>query len=532
MSSRPARPSLDLGVRISLYLAALLVALTVSVGALAIQAQRTLLLHHAGDAGQAVAALMAGGVRLAVFAEDRFELRRELAEALVHDHVLEACAFHREGRLLARMGRTEDGDQTCGLGPDPAGLLRPVTGTGRREDGDSFTFWVPVMAAPPLGSEDDLYYPPDPRAGEAVAGYAAVRFSKAPLREGMRQILARSAAAGVIFLLLGVAVAHRLVRAATRPLRDLTAAVRSRGTPVTEPGDDLGLLRGAYSSLLENLDRAFADLQSLRQELEERVEARTAELREARDLLEDRVAERTAELEETYRQLVHAEKLSATGRLAASVAHEFNNPVFGIRNVLQGLLGSSALGPEERDLAEMAVGECDRLRRLVRDLQSFSRPSSERLEPVDLRRVVDAMVLLCAKEFRRKKISVEVHFADDVPPVRGVEDQLKQVVLNLLTNAGDAVGDAGGAVRIRAERRGPDVALRVEDTGRGIRPEHRERIFDPFFTTKPAVKGTGLGLSVSYGIVRRHGGEIGVESEPGAGAVFTVTLPIDGERTP
>ncbi|MEW6487576.1 MAG: ATP-binding protein [Thermodesulfobacteriota bacterium] len=522
----------DLGLRISLSVAALLTALTVCLGALAVQAQRSLLLYHAQDAGQVVAALVSQGARLALFAEDRAGLRRELAEALLHDYVLEACALDRSGGLLARVGRAEAAEAACGLGPKPASVLDPPERPGRLEGPDSFTFWAPVLTAVPPGSEDALYYPPEPEPPGAVVGYAAVRFSKAPVREGMHQILVRTALAGIVFLLLGAAVAHRLIRAATRPLRELTETVRARGVPVSEPRDDVSLLRGAYSGLVESLDRAFGDLQSLRQDLEQRVEARTAELREARDRLEERVAERTAQLEETYRQLVHAEKLSATGRLAASVAHEFNNPVFGIRNVLRGLLASPALGTEDRELAEMAVAECDRLRRLVRDLQSFSRPSSGRAEPVDLRRAVDAMVLLCAKEFGRKKIAVEVDFAHDVPPVRGVEDQLKQVVLNLLTNAGDAVGDEGGTVRVRAERRGAEVALRVEDTGRGILPEHRERIFDPFFTTKPAVKGTGLGLSVSYGIVRRHGGRIEVASEPGRGAAFTVTLPIEGASQP
>jgi signal transduction histidine kinase len=535
MSHRRTRPTLDLGVRISLYVTALLAAITISLAALAIQAQRELLLGRVVDGGQAVAALVAGNARLAVFAADRAELRRHLGEALAHADVLEACAFDEEWRLLARVGRSGGEGGACGLDSAPAVPFGSGVspGPGRREEPDAFTFWAPVLAASPFDSEEELYFPAGSRrGGEAVLGHVAVRWSRGSLREGLRAVLVRSVAAGLLFLLLGGAVAHRIVLAATRPLRRLAAAVRSRGTPVAEPGDDVGLLEGAYSGLLDALQQAFADLQALRDDLEVQVEARTAELREARDRLEEKVAKRTAQLDDAYRQLVHAEKLSATGRLAASVAHEFNNPVFGIRNVLRSLAGSSGLGSEERELAQMAVDECDRLGRLVRDLQSFSRPTSGRFEPVDLRGVVETMVLLCGKEFRRQGIAVDVHFADDVPPVHGVEDQLKQVVLNLLTNAGDAIGRGGGVVRIAAERRGAEVVLRVADTGRGIAPEHRERIFDPFFTTKPAVKGTGLGLSVSHGIVRRHGGRIDVESEPGTGAVFTVSLPVEEAREP
>jgi len=536
MSVHGLRPGQDLGLRISLYLMVLLGALTASVSLLAIQAQRSQLRRHVAEAGRAVVELLAGSARLAVFAENREELRRVLGAALVREDVRDACAFDREGRLLVRVGRPGPAEGACGLedARDRPGETRAPVGARYLESADAFTFWEPVVSAPPAASEEELYFggvAPVP-AAPVVTGHVVVRITKDSLRQGTRQIVGRGLVAGLLFLLLGGAVAHRVVRAATRPLRDLAATVRLRGTPVAEAGDDVGLLTDTYSGLLQALERAFADLQALRDELEDKVDERTAELRKARDRLEERVAERTAELDDTYRQLLHAEKLSATGRLAASVAHEFNNPVFGIRNVLQSLLSAPGLGQEERDLAALAVSECDRLGRLVRDLQSFSRPTSGRAVPVDLRRVVEAMGLLCAKEFRRKHIALEVHFADDVPPVRGVEDQLKQVVLNLLANAGDAIGGGGGTVRVSAERHGAEVALRVADTGKGVLPEHRERIFDPFFTTKPAVKGTGLGLSVSHGIVRRHGGGMEVESEPGAGATFTVTLPIDGAREP
>ncbi len=536
MSLLGLRPGQDLGLRISLNLGVLLAALTALVSALAIQAQQGQLRRHLAEEGRAVAELLAGSTRLALFAENREEVRRILGAARIREDVLEACAFDETGQLLARVGRPGLAVGACGLGAsrDLPAELRALVGAGYHEGPEAFTFWEPVASAPPFQSEEELYFggvDPVP-APPGVVGHVVVRLSADSLRQGTRQILWRGVFAGVLFLLFGAAVAHRVVRAATRPLRDLAATVRLRGTPVAGAADDVGLLADTYSGLLQALEQAFAELQTLRDQLEDKVAERTAELREARDRLEERVAERTAQLEDTYRQLLHAEKLAATGRLAASVAHEFNNPVFGIRNVLQGLLGAPGLGQEERDLAALAVSECDRLGRLVRDLQSVSRPTSGRVGPVDLRRVVEAMGLLCSKEFRRKKIALEVDFADDVPPVRGVEDQLKQVVLNLLANAGDAVGEGEGTVRVSAERRGAEVALRVADTGRGILPEHLGRIFEPFFTTKPAVKGTGLGLSVSHGIVRRHGGRIEVESEPGAGAAFTVTLPIDGAREP
>lgn len=533
MRIRRVRPALDLGLRISLYVSGLLIGLTVSVGALVIHAQGALLRERVTEQGHAVTSLIARNVQLAVFAGDRSRLERELGAALVDDNVLEACAFDGEGRFLAGTARPGAREQPCvvpraaRVGPWEEGAAR-----AHRTDGPGdITFWAPVLSFPAPETEEELYFPTGALAEEeALLGYVSLRWSKGVIRDGIRQIVRGSLGAGLLFLLLGGAVAHRIILATTQPLRRLAAELRLRGTPVTEP-DDVGLLAGAYSGLLGALQQAFSELQTLRDHLEELVAARTAELREARDHLEDKVARRTAELEETYRQLIHAEKLTATGRLAASVSHEFNNPVFGIRNVLRSLGESPGLGVEEAALARLAIGECDRLSRLVRDLQSFSRPTGDRAEPVDLRRAVEAMVLLCGEKLRRRGIAVKLDFQEDVPPVDGVEDQLKQVVLNLLANAGDAIGDRGGTIRVSAERRGPQVVLRVADTGRGILPEHRERIFEPFFTTKLGVKGTGLGLAVSHGIVRRHGGRIEVESEPGAGAAFTVTLPIRGRTT-
>lgn len=115
-----------------------------------------------------------------------------------------------------------------------------------------------------------------------------------------------------------------------------------------------------------------------------------------------------------------------------------------------------------------------------------------------------------------------------MPKIQAVEDQLKQVFLNLLTNAEEAISTQSGTITVKTENRGDSVAVRFQDNGQGISPEDQERIFEPFFSTKTAAKGTGLGLSVSYGIVSRHGGTIEVESTPGLGATFTVLLPLGG----
>jgi PAS domain S-box-containing protein len=252
------------------------------------------------------------------------------------------------------------------------------------------------------------------------------------------------------------------------------------------------------------------------------------QLQTMNDELERRVEQRTRELQETQRQYLHAEKLSAIGKLSASVAHEFNNPLQAILSILKGLKRRAILEEEDRLLLDAAIGESDRIKQLIRQLQDFNRPSSDRKAVVDVHQSLNSLLLLHKSDFKGKRISVELDYAERLPHILAVPDQIKQVFLNLLANAADACRPAGGRIIVRTREVAGQVAVSIEDNGIGIAPEHMDLIFQPFFTTKPEVKGTGLGLSVSYGIVKNHQGEIQVESRHGAGATFTVLLPVGG----
>ncbi len=252
------------------------------------------------------------------------------------------------------------------------------------------------------------------------------------------------------------------------------------------------------------------------------------QLQRMKDELEEKVEERTRELIETQRKYLHAEKLSAIGKLSASIAHEFNNPLQAIMTILKGL-SHSGLDENDRKMLEMALSECERVKKLIRDLQNFYRPSSEKKEFVHVHKLLDSLLLLLKSEFRRRGISVELAYAERLPLISAVADQLKQVFLNLLSNAIEACPRSGGVITILTRKEDGSIVIAVKDTGVGIKPEDIDRIFQPFYTTKSAIKGTGLGLSVSYGIVKKHGGKIQVESEPGQGAIFTILLPIKEE---
>lgn len=244
--------------------------------------------------------------------------------------------------------------------------------------------------------------------------------------------------------------------------------------------------------------------------------------------LELRVEQRSRELQETKKKYLHAEKLSAIGKLSASIAHEFNNPLQGIMTVLKGLSRRAVLEEEDRRLLEMAICESERMKDLIRSLQDFNRPSSGLRSRMDLHACLESLLLFQKSDLKDKRIRIERDYAPDLPPVLAVADQIKQVLLNLLANAADACHQPGCTITVRTRLEGEQAAVAISDTGVGIRPEEMGLLFQPFYTTKAAVKGTGLGLSVSWGIVRTHGGEIRVESTPGGGSTFTVLLPVEG----
>lgn len=229
-------------------------------------------------------------------------------------------------------------------------------------------------------------------------------------------------------------------------------------------------------------------------------------------------------------QLLHAEKLSAVGQLSASIAHEINNPLFGIRNVLVRLKEKGKLNSDNLEFTQLALQECDRIKRLIKDLQDFNRPTSGIMTQIDLHNTIDSMLMLTKKEMANKQIAVHKKYAGNLPNLLAIADQIKQVLLNLLGNAMEACS-SGGQITISTNKSANHIIIKIADTGSGIKPDDLPHIFEPFFTTKSAVKGTGLGLSVSYGIIKRHNGKISVKNNPDQGATFTITLPLNGETT-
>jgi PAS domain S-box-containing protein len=248
------------------------------------------------------------------------------------------------------------------------------------------------------------------------------------------------------------------------------------------------------------------------------------------------------ELQRTQLQLVQSAKMAAVGELAAGVAHEINNPLTAVLGLSELLLRDAAPDdPDRQDLTDIAI-QARRARDIVRGLLSFSRQAEFRRMPANVNQVVQETLALSRKRLEHGKVVVEERYAPDLPVLRLDVGRMKQVILNLITNALHAMPQ-GGTLTVTTEQIGSEVAVRVADTGVGIPAENLSHIFEPFFTTRPVGQGTGLGLAISQGIVQEHGGRIDVESsatesipsevegrrtgQEGQGSAFTVWLPVE-----
>ena len=252
------------------------------------------------------------------------------------------------------------------------------------------------------------------------------------------------------------------------------------------------------------------------------------------------VGEEITDRVEANRAVARAEKLAAVGRLAAGVVHEINNPLATISACAEALEsrvnegafeGSEALD-DLREYLGLIRSEAFRCKNITMGLLDFSRSRSSGRTPVDLGEVVDSAARLLSHQKRGSEINFDIQRSERLPSVSGDPGQLQQVIIALATNAVDAMPN-GGRLTISTKRNGKSVTVEVTDTGFGIAPENVQKIYEPFFTTKEVGKGTGLGLAVCYGILTEHGGSLDVQSTPGVGTTFTISLPaisVDGDE--
>jgi signal transduction histidine kinase len=230
------------------------------------------------------------------------------------------------------------------------------------------------------------------------------------------------------------------------------------------------------------------------------------------------------------RQLAHADQLATLGRLAAGLAHEIKNPLAGIQGALEVLRDEAGEGEQGRLFGEM-LEELKRVHGILHRLLESGRPAPLRLVRTDLGRLLADVAELLRPSLKRQGVELTTEVADRLPEIEVDPAKIRQVLVNLVQNAAEAMHDRPGHVRLRASAYADAsaVVLTVEDDGPGIPPESLARLFEPFYTTK--FTGTGLGLAISKSLVEQHGGEIDVTSEPGRGTSFVLVLPLaPGER--
>jgi two-component system NtrC family sensor kinase len=214
------------------------------------------------------------------------------------------------------------------------------------------------------------------------------------------------------------------------------------------------------------------------------------------------------------------------GRLTAQIAHELNNPIYGVMNCLDLLKSEIPDDSKKRKFLDMAYSEIHRISQLLKNMLSFFRPAEDVRTQVDLNKIIEDVILFVGKQLHEFKVKTVLDLEDTLPRIFASGNQIKQVLLNLIMNARTAM-PRGGTLTISSRRADGKVVFKISDTGVGIPPEIRGKLFEPFLTTKRDVKGSGLGLSVCFGIIRDHKGEIEVTSEQGVGTTFTVTLPVE-----
>jgi signal transduction histidine kinase len=437
------------------------------------------------------------------------------------------------GKLpLARISVAAGDDRVVAAKVRPDQLLRPARARGgyrvylldaggmvlAHPDLSRVLSRVDVSAQPPVrdalkteGNEGEREYE-SPGAGGQVAAWARTKkaqllvMAEAPREEAFRatrELTTRALGVGALMIGLALALAIYFSRRVAAPLQALEQSMKrishgELGAEVeVQSANEIGSLADSFNQMSRELQR------------------------------------RSEELDQKNQQLVQSEKMSAIGELSAGLAHEVKNPMVGIVGFAQ--LGQESTSLDEaREYFKLIDSDAQRANGILQNLLEFARPPDVEQELLEFNQVVQGAVKLTAHQLQLNGVRMHVEYADGLPKVRGNGNQLRQVLLNLLMNASQAM-EGSKEKHLYVQTRGSDAGAQVtvRDVGPGIAPEARARIFEPFFTTKPRGKGTGLGLSVSRSIIEAHHGEIRVESELGKGATFFISLPsADGVPEP
>ncbi|HBE92516.1 MAG TPA: two-component sensor histidine kinase, partial [Gammaproteobacteria bacterium] len=362
------------------------------------------------------------------------------------------------------------------------------------------------------------------RVGMLYAG-----FLESPFRDALWKALALLVLMFFVLMLISSLVAIRGAKSIFKPVEVMSNVVQatrdgmSRRIGSVESLDEIGVLANEFDAMLDLLHERNEEIYAAAGQLEHKVNERTTELQ-----IKNEDLQRTIRvLQETRQQLVIAEKLAALGELTAGVAHEINNPtavILGNMDVLVDELGTE-IEPVQHEI-DLIIEQVYRIKGIINGLLQYARPDEYAgyMADVDVNELVQQAIQLIPHYQQRSYFEIRLELNAD-QHIQINQQELKQVVVNLLVNAVHALGAGGGWIRVITRNwNDKGVAISIEDNGVGMDDMAMSRVFNPFYSTREQSEGTGLGLSVSYGLVRRYGGNISVQSLPGEGACFTIWL--------
>ncbi len=427
------------------------------------------------------------------------------------------------GLSLARVALAASETTVVAAMIEPSRLLTPVTANERyrvylldgagvvlaHRDPDKVLSHADLSALPVVkdalksgAADGEREY--DAEAGAFIAGWARTEhgqllvIAEAPREEAYRatrELTTRALVFGALMIGIAIALAVYFSRRVSGPLQSLQRTMERVAKGELGAEVEVGTVN-ELGSLAESFNQMSREL-----------------------------ARRSEELDQKNQQLVQSEKMSAIGELSAGLAHEVKNPMVGIVGFAQ--LGQESTSLEEaREYFKLIDNDAQRANGILQNLLEFARPPDVEQEVLEFNQVVAGAVKLTAHQLQLNGVRVHTEYADGLPKIRGNGNQLRQVLLNLMMNASQAM-EGSKEKHLYVQTKGGDAGAQVtvRDVGPGIPPEAQARIFEPFFTTKPRGKGTGLGLSVSRSIIEAHRGELRVESEVGKGATFFIRLP-------
>lgn len=511
------RPAETFAAKIFLVIILLIVVLSISFTGFFVHNQWRSRNEQLIRQGESMAKLLAYAVRLGVFAENSDLLKDPVEGVMRNNEVIRVSVFTQSGRLLKEVIKGGAEQSRKASLPDDKTLkriLNRLRKAGRAlsisHPSDTLESWAPVMSGTRYGGDEELFFSDTLfQDRERSIGFVSVVLDKKILNDSLRRLLVNSCLITLVFLAGAVVIVYFVVKGVTKPLDRLTEKVRMMGSgahldkvPV-ETADEIGKLAAAFNSMAESLQNREAEKGHLEQ------------------------------------QLRQAHKMEAIGTLAGGVAHDFNNILSTIEGYALLLQDHIKKKSPVRTYVDQIVAAADRAADLTRRLLAFSRNQVINPSAISINETIGNIRELLAR-LVGEHIEFRINLAKEDLVVMADELQIEQTVINLVSNARDAMPN-GGLLEIstamveitelptethRALRPGTYALVSVSDSGVGIDPSTRERIFDPFFSTKEIGKGTGLGLSMVYGIIKQHNGFIEVDCGAGKRTTFSIFLPV------